>query len=77
MTRRILQAIVHVPKQGIEHHLQMVQWCDEIIGSDKFQWFGYDVGAYKTTLFHFLSTEDSTAFVIKWGGKAEVRRDEN
>ena len=70
MSHRILKAVVHVPKQGQAHHLAMVNWCQEIIGVQNVRWFGYDVGASKTTLFHFYSEEDATAFIIRWGGKS-------
>lgn len=70
MTRRILQAVIHVPKQGKEHHRQMVDWCTRVVGPGGVRWFDYDLGAGQTTLFHFYSKEDATAFLVTWGGKS-------
>lgn len=70
MTFRLL-VVVRVPKQGLAHHLSMVNWCIDTIGVNQVRWFGYDVGASTVTIFHFCSYEDSTAFVIRWGGYAD------
>lgn len=67
MTRR-LKVVINVPKQGKEHHQQMVNWCNESLGDSVVRWFGYDLGAHKTTIFHFFTDEDATAFLIRWGG---------
>lgn len=76
MAHHLLKATVNVLKQGKEHHEQMVEWCREFIGTSNFQWFGYDVGAHKTTLFHFYSEEAATAFVFRWGGRANTAKSE-
>ncbi len=70
MTPWKLRAVVNVPKQGIEHHYQMVMWCEKYIGTGNVRWFKYDLGANKTTLFHFCNEVDATAFIIRWGGTA-------
>ena len=48
----------------------MVEWCKEFIGIANVRFFGYDLGGYKTTLFHFCDEADATAFTLKWGGTA-------
>lgn len=73
MTYHLLKAVVNVPKQGVKHHEEMVSWCEIYVGRHNFQWFGYDIGANKTTLFHFYVEEAATAFVIRWGGNAQIK----
>ena len=70
MTPWKLRAVVNVPKQGFAHHERMVLWCKEHIGIGNVRFFNYDLGASKTTLFHFCNEEDATAFILRWGGTA-------
>lgn len=73
MSYNLIKSVVNVPKQGKDHHLEMVNWCREHLGIGNFQWFGYEIGAVNSSLFHFYSDEGATAFVLRWGGKSKIR----
>ena len=70
---RAITNIVYIPKQGLSHFTEMVEWLKAHIGTGNFNYGGYGLWTTKNlSVFHFYDEESALLFKLTYGGVSDI-----